>query len=83
MSWLRKKNEMSVLRIQAEAVAEAAEARRPASEPRTTASSEAQSDDDRREFLKRFRNSSRTVLEISPMVSGDSPSERQPRQSGW
>ena len=33
-------------------------------------------------FSKRFRNSSRTV-EISTIVSGDRPSERQPFQSGW
>ena len=32
-------------------------------------------------FSKRFRNSSRTV-EVSPIVSGDRPSERQPFQSG-
>ena len=32
-------------------------------------------------FSKRLRNSSRTV-EISPIVSGDRPSERQPFQSG-
>ena len=34
------------------------------------------------EFMKRFRNSSRTV-DVPPIVSGDRPSERQPRQSGW
>jgi hypothetical protein len=33
-------------------------------------------------FSKRSRNSSRTV-EVAPIVSGDRPSERQPRQSGW
>ena len=33
-------------------------------------------------FLNRSRNSSRTV-EISPIVSGESPSDRQPFQSGW
>ena len=33
-------------------------------------------------FVKRLRNSSRTV-EVSPIVSGDRPSERQPCQSGW
>ena len=32
-------------------------------------------------FMKRLRNSSRTV-EVSKMVSGDRPSERQPFQSG-
>ncbi len=32
-------------------------------------------------FSKRFRNSSRTV-EVSKIVSGDRPSERQPFQSG-
>ncbi len=32
-------------------------------------------------LAKRFTNSSRTV-EVSPIVSGDRPSERQPLQSG-
>ena len=32
--------------------------------------------------MKRFRNSARTV-DVSKIVSGDSPIERQPRQSGW
>ena len=32
-------------------------------------------------FSKRLRNSSRTV-EVSKIVSGDRPSERQPFQSG-
>ncbi len=46
----------------------------------TTASSEAPTEA-RMLFLKRCRNSSRTV-EVSKIVSGDRPSERQPFQSG-
>ena len=34
------------------------------------------------EFMKRLRNSSRTV-EVRKIESGDRPSERQPFQSGW
>jgi hypothetical protein len=34
------------------------------------------------EFMKRLRNSSRTV-EVWKIESGDRPSERQPFQSGW
>ena len=33
-------------------------------------------------LVKRFTNSSRTV-ETWPIVSGERPSERQPRQLGW
>ena len=46
----------------------------------TTASSEAPTEA-MTLFSKRLRNSSRTV-EVSTIVSGDRPSERQPFQSG-